>query len=89
MQLISISLTAAPPEGSDRSGPVAKTLLIRRDEVETAWELVTPILQAWGRPGARGWRTIRQAARGSTEADRFIQDDGHVGESVTAMTNCQ
>ncbi|MEI8190756.1 MAG: glucose-6-phosphate dehydrogenase, partial [candidate division NC10 bacterium] len=51
------------------------TLFIRRDEVETAWGLVTPILQAWGAAGREGLAYYPAGTWGPTEADRFIQGD--------------
>jgi len=52
------------------------TLFIRRDEVETAWGLVTPILQAWTAAGREGLAYYPAGSWGPTEADRFIQADG-------------
>jgi glucose-6-phosphate 1-dehydrogenase len=52
------------------------TLFIRRDEVETAWGLVNPILQAWQEAGREGLAYYPAGSWGPTEADRFIQGDG-------------
>jgi glucose-6-phosphate 1-dehydrogenase len=52
------------------------TLFIRRDEVETAWGLVTPILQAWEAAGRDGLAYYPAGNWGPTEADRFIQAAG-------------
>ena len=52
------------------------TLFIRRDEVETAWGLVTPILEAWAAAGRTGLAYYPAGSWGPTEADRFIQVDG-------------
>jgi glucose-6-phosphate 1-dehydrogenase len=51
------------------------TLFIRRDEVETAWGLVTPVLQAWEAAGREGLAYYPAGSWGPTEADRFIQED--------------
>ncbi len=57
-----------------RGDPV---LFMRRDEVETAWSWVEPILEAWGRqPG-----TLHHYGAGSWGPDaarRLIEADGHV-----------
>jgi glucose-6-phosphate 1-dehydrogenase len=52
------------------------TLFIRRDEVETAWTLVTPVLEAWAAEGQRGLAHYAAGTWGPKEADRFIQTDG-------------
>lgn len=52
------------------------TLFIRRDEVETAWGLVTPLLQAWAAAGREGLTYYPAGSWGPTEADRFIQATG-------------
>jgi glucose-6-phosphate 1-dehydrogenase len=52
------------------------TLFIRRDEVETAWALVTPVLQAWASAGRAGLTYYPAGSWGPKEADRFIQGDG-------------
>jgi glucose-6-phosphate 1-dehydrogenase len=52
------------------------TLFIRRDEVETAWGLVTPILQAWEAAGRDGLAYYPAGNWGPTEAERFIQATG-------------
>ncbi len=52
------------------------TLFIRRDEVEAAWGLVTPILQAWETAGREGLAYYPAGTWGPAEADRFIQADG-------------
>ena len=52
------------------------TLFIRRDEVETAWALVTPVLEAWAVAKRSGLAYYPAGSWGPTEADRFIQADG-------------
>ena len=52
------------------------TLFIRRDEVETAWALVTPVLEAWAAAGRNGLAYYPAGSWGPKEADRFIQGDG-------------
>src|SRR3990170_2139806 len=51
------------------------TLFIRRDEVETAWALVTPVLEAWAAAGRNGLASYPAGSWGPKEADRFIQAD--------------
>lgn len=52
------------------------TLFIRRDEVESAWALVTPILEAWAAAGRVGLTYYPAGSWGPKEADRFIESDG-------------
>jgi len=52
------------------------TLFIRRDEVETAWGLVTPLLEAWAAAAAGGLAYYPAGSWGPAEADRFIQAGG-------------
>ncbi|MDE2485527.1 MAG: glucose-6-phosphate dehydrogenase, partial [candidate division NC10 bacterium] len=52
------------------------TLFIRRDEVESAWALVTPILEAWTAAGRAGLTYYPAGSWGPKEADRFIEADG-------------
>jgi glucose-6-phosphate 1-dehydrogenase len=52
------------------------TLFIRRDEVETAWALVTPVLEAWAAAGRTGLAYYPAGSWGPKEAGRFIQADG-------------
>ena len=52
------------------------TLFIRKDEVETAWGLVTPMLRAWESAGREGLAYYPAGTWGPTEADRFIQLSG-------------
>jgi len=52
------------------------TLFIRRDEVETAWGLVTPLLRAWEAAGREGLAYYPAGTWGPAEAERFIQAGG-------------
>ena len=52
------------------------TLFIRRDEVESAWALVTPVLEAWAAAGRAGLAYYPAGSWGPKEADRFIEADG-------------
>ncbi len=52
------------------------TLFIRRDEVETAWALVTPVLERWAATGRTGIAYYPAGSWGPKEADRFIEADG-------------
>lgn len=49
------------------------TLFIRRDEVESAWALVTPVLEAWAAAGRTGLAYYPVGSWGPKEADRFIE----------------
>jgi glucose-6-phosphate 1-dehydrogenase len=52
------------------------TLFIRRDEVESAWALVTPVLEAWAAADRTGLAYYPAGSWGPKEADRFIEADG-------------
>ena len=52
------------------------TLFIRRDEVETAWALVTPVLETWAAAGRTGLAFYPAGSWGPKEADDFIEANG-------------
>jgi glucose-6-phosphate 1-dehydrogenase len=51
-------------------------LFARRDDVEKAWELVTPILAEWDARADEPMPTYEPGTDGPAEADRLIQKDG-------------
>jgi glucose-6-phosphate 1-dehydrogenase len=71
---------AEPPEAYERllldSMVGDSTLFIRHDEVEAAWALVTPLLEAWAAAGRSGLASYPAGSWGPTEADQFIQAGG-------------
>lgn len=52
------------------------TLFIRRDEVESAWALMTPVVEAWAAADRTGLAYYPAGSWGPKEADRFIEADG-------------
>jgi glucose-6-phosphate 1-dehydrogenase len=52
------------------------TLFMRRDAVETAWQFVMPILDAWENSPARSLPEYRAGTWGPLEADKMIEADG-------------
>ena len=52
------------------------TLFIRTDEVEQAWRIVDPLLEAWKDPNVAVAR-YRAGSWGPREADRLLERDGH------------
>ncbi|MCY0885467.1 MAG: glucose-6-phosphate dehydrogenase [Firmicutes bacterium] len=77
--LYGTSFAVDPPEAYERLLLDAmigdSTLFTRRDEVETAWALVTSILNGWQR--AKGpLATYEAGSWGPEEADRLIERDG-------------
>jgi glucose-6-phosphate 1-dehydrogenase len=50
------------------------TLFMRRDEIESAWEFVTGILEGWRTPGAPPLETYRAGTQGPSAADRLLGD---------------
>jgi glucose-6-phosphate 1-dehydrogenase len=51
------------------------TLFMRRDQVETAWQFVTPILDRWEQSRARFLPEYRAGTWGPLEGDRLIEAD--------------
>jgi len=49
---------------------------MRRDQVETAWQFVTPILDRWEKVAARDLPEYQCGTWGPVEADRLIEPDG-------------
>jgi len=52
------------------------TLFIRGDEIEAAWALVTPILEAWEAADAKAVHPYPAGSWGPEAADGFIGQDG-------------
>lgn len=52
------------------------TLFTRRDEVETSWALLTPILQAWAEGPPQPFPNYEAGSWGPAAADEFIARDG-------------
>lgn len=50
------------------------TLFMRSDELEAAWEFVTPILEAWGASKLSPIPTYAAGSWGPSEADRFLDE---------------
>jgi glucose-6-phosphate 1-dehydrogenase len=50
-----------------------RTLFTNADEVEAAWEFVTPILDAWQKAGSAGLATYAPGSWGPKEADRLTE----------------
>ena len=71
---------AEPPEAYERLLHDAltgdSTLFTRRDESETAWGIVDPILNAWHEGKAPAPFQYEPHSWGPTEADEFIGRDG-------------
>ena len=53
-----------------------QTLFARRDEVETAWGLATPIMQHWARSPRPNFPNYEAGTWGPPEADALIERDG-------------
>src|SRR5439155_3545104 len=52
------------------------TLFTRGDEVETAWRLLTPILEAWAENPPSDFPNYGAGTWGPAAADRLLEDDG-------------
>jgi glucose-6-phosphate 1-dehydrogenase len=53
------------------------TLFMRGDQVEAAWEVITPILEAWSTGPAPDFPNYAAGTWGPPEADALIARDGH------------
>jgi glucose-6-phosphate 1-dehydrogenase len=53
-----------------------QTLFIRGDEAEHAWEVLTPILDAWAKRPAPEFPNYASGTFGPEAADRFLEKDG-------------
>jgi glucose-6-phosphate 1-dehydrogenase len=73
------SFGAEPPEAYERllldTMLGESTLFARRDEVETAWAWLDPLLKAWGGDG-RDPQLYAAGSWGPEDADRLIERDG-------------
>jgi glucose-6-phosphate 1-dehydrogenase len=54
-----------------------QTLFMRSDELEAAWEFVTPILEAWQAGGAKELPKYQAGTWGPAEADRLAEGLAH------------
>src|SRR5207302_1776090 len=54
------------------------TLFMRADQVETAWGVVMPILEAWGQATTKKLPEYPAGSWGPAEADALVAQDGHV-----------
>jgi glucose-6-phosphate 1-dehydrogenase len=52
------------------------TLFTRSDEVEAAWEIVDPVLNAWDSMPPPKFANYEAGTWGPTEADELIERDG-------------
>ncbi len=53
-----------------------QTLFIRGDEAEHAWEVLTPILNAWAKQPPQDFPNYAAGTFGPEAADRFLEQDG-------------
>ena len=53
-----------------------QTLFTRGDEVEQAWRVVTPILQAWEEKAPTDFPNYAAGTWGPESADRFLEREG-------------
>jgi glucose-6-phosphate 1-dehydrogenase len=52
------------------------TLFTRSDEVETAWSIITPVIEGWERGSGSFIELYRAGTWGPKQADDFIRADG-------------
>lgn len=53
------------------------TLFAREDEVFASWQLLTPILEKWGKTPAKDFPNYTSGTWGPKAADQMIAEDGH------------
>src|SRR5205085_9959331 len=74
------SFGVEPPEAYERLLLDAMlgdhTLFTRSDEVEVAWSLLTPVLDAWEQTGGDGMTIYEAGTWGPVAADELIERDG-------------
>ncbi|HMK22861.1 MAG TPA: glucose-6-phosphate dehydrogenase [Terriglobales bacterium] len=58
------------------------TLFMRRDQVEAAWQFVTPVLERWEKVGVRDLPEYQCGTWGPVEADRLMEPDGRFWRSL-------
>jgi glucose-6-phosphate 1-dehydrogenase len=58
------------------------SLFARRDDVERAWEFITPILDEWNKLGGDGIATYEPGSAGPAEADKLLQKDGRLWRAL-------
>jgi glucose-6-phosphate 1-dehydrogenase len=55
-----------------------QTLFNRDDQVEEAWRVVAPLLEAWERPGSRAVMVYEAGTWGPEASDTLVAEGGHV-----------
>jgi glucose-6-phosphate 1-dehydrogenase len=58
------------------------SLFTRADEIELAWRIIDPIMEAWESDPSRKPTTYPAGTWGPAEADEFIMRDGHVWHPI-------
>ena len=54
-----------------------QTLFMRADQVETAWSVIQPVLDAWGTKPPKDFPNYAAGSWGPQAAERLVQDDGN------------
>ena len=62
------------------------TLFMRADQVETAWAVVMPILDAWTKGAKSKLAEYGAGSWGPVEADSLLSQDGHTWIPPTTST---
>lgn len=62
--------------GRMEASMVDSALYARADWVDLAWEVLTPVLEAWGAVPAPKFPNCEAGTWGPAEADAFIERDG-------------
>jgi glucose-6-phosphate 1-dehydrogenase len=59
------------------TGQKSATLFMRADQVEAAWKLVMPVLEAWADNPAADFPNYAAGSRGPESADMLLASDGN------------
>jgi glucose-6-phosphate 1-dehydrogenase len=63
------------------------TLFMRADQVEAAWQVLTPVLKAWAEATPRNFPNYAAGTWGPTAADLLLIRDGHNWPLPTALAD--
>ena len=58
------------------------TLFMRADQVEAAWQVLTPVLEAWAKSAPRGFPNYAAGSWGPKEADALLAREGHAWRPI-------
>jgi glucose-6-phosphate 1-dehydrogenase len=63
------------------------TLFMRADQVEAAWEVITPIMEVWGAKKPVDFPNYHTGSWGPEDAEALIAKDGHYWVTLPTEKN--